>query len=170
MKKYKVGAYLRLSKEEFKSNKKSNSIVNQKELINMYVKEHCNELELCDYYVDDGYSRTTFNRPEFKRMMLDIENNKINTIVVKDLSRLGRDYIKVGDYIENLFSSLKVRFIAINDNYDSNNEIDYVSDIIALKNLTNDYYAKDISKKIEVYFKIKRKMANLLEKMLHMDI
>ncbi len=147
MYKYKVGAYLRLSKEEFTDNKESNSIINQKQIINSYINEHSN-LEVVDYYIDDGYSGTDFNRPEFKRLLNDLKNKKVNTIIVKDLSRLGRNYIEVGNYIENIFPMLKVRFISINDNIDSKEDLDYIQDIIPLKNITNDYYAKDISRKV----------------------
>ncbi len=147
MYKYKVGAYLRLSKEYTIDNKESNSITNQKQIINSYVNEHSN-LELVDYYIDDGYSGTDFNRPEFKRLLNDIKNKKVNTIIVKDLSRLGRNYIELGNYIENIFPMLKVRFISINDSIDSEEDLDYIQDIIPLKNITNDYYAKDISRKV----------------------
>ncbi len=147
MRTYKVAAYLRLSKEEFTDNKESNSITNQKQIINSYINEHSN-LELVDYYIDDGYSGTNFNRPEFKRLLNDIKNKKVNTIIVKDLSRLGRNYIELGNYIENIFPMLKVRFISINDSIDSEEDLDYIQDIIPLKNITNDYYAKDISRKV----------------------
>lgn len=98
MQKYKVGAYLRLSKEEFSNEKESNSITNQKLIIDNYLKEH-KDYELVDYYIDDGYSGTNFNRPEFQRMLEDIKNKKIDVIVIKDLSRLGRNYIETGNFI-----------------------------------------------------------------------
>lgn len=91
---YKVGAYIRLSKEEYKDNKDSNSITNQKQIINAYIKEN-DDLELVDYYIDDGYSGTNFNRPKFKKLLNDIKNKKVNTIIVKDLSRFGRNHIEV---------------------------------------------------------------------------
>lgn len=86
--KNKVGAYLRLSKEKFNADKESNSIINQKQLINDYIKEY-EELKLVDYYIDDGYSRMNFKRPAFSRLLLDLKDKKIDTIIVKDLSRLG---------------------------------------------------------------------------------
>lgn len=86
MKKYKVGAYLRLAKEEFYGDKNSNSIINQKQIINSCIKEN-NDLEFVDYYIDDGYSRTDFNRPGFKKLLIDIKEQKVKTIIVKDLSR-----------------------------------------------------------------------------------
>lgn len=90
---YKVGAYLRLSKEEFKSEKELNSIKNQRQIINDYIKEH-KYLDLIDYYIDDGYSGMNFNRPEFSRLLQDLKDKKINTIIVKDLSRIRRNYDK----------------------------------------------------------------------------
>ena len=89
----KVAAYFRLSKEEFIKEKESNSITNQKLIVDNYLKEH-KEYKLVDYYIDDGYSGTNFNRPEFQRMSEDIKNKKIDVIIIKDLSRLGRNYIE----------------------------------------------------------------------------
>lgn len=90
---YKVAAYLRLSKEEYSNEKESNSITNQKLIIDNYLKEH-REYKLVDYYIDNGYSGTNFNRPEFQRMLKDIKNKKIDVIIIKDLSRLGRNILK----------------------------------------------------------------------------
>ena len=92
MQKYKVGAYLRLSKEEFNNEKESNSITNQKIIIDNYLEKN-KKYKLVDYYIDGGYSGTNFNRPEFQRMLEDIKNKKIDVIIIKDLSRLGRNYI-----------------------------------------------------------------------------
>ena len=94
---YKAAAYLRLSKEEFSNEKESNSITNQKLIIDNYLKEH-KEYKLVDYYIDDGYSGTNFNRPEFQRMLEDIKYKKIDVIIIKDLSRLGRNYIETGNW------------------------------------------------------------------------
>ena len=94
---YKVAAYLRLSKEEFNNEKESNSIINQRQLIDDYLKEH-KEYKLVYYYIDDGYSGTNFDRPEFQRMLEDIKNKKIDVIIIKDLSRLGRNYIETGNW------------------------------------------------------------------------
>lgn len=93
MNKYKVAAYLRLSKEEFSNEKESNSITNQKIIINNYLKEH-NEYKLVDYYIDDGYSGTNFDRPEFQRMLKDIKNNKIDVIIIKDYQDLAEIILK----------------------------------------------------------------------------
>ena len=106
-------AYIRLSKED-KIKDESNSITNQKAIINSYIRNN-NEFELIDFYIDDGYSGTTFDRPEFKRMIKDITEDKVNTIIVKDLSRFGRNHIEADNYIENIFSVLNVRFISIID-------------------------------------------------------
>ena len=97
MQRFNAAAYLRLSKEEFSNEKESNSITNQKFIIDNYLKEH-KEYKLVDYYIDDGYSGTNFNRPEFQIMSEDIQNKKIAVIIIKDLSRLGRNYIETGNW------------------------------------------------------------------------
>ena len=119
-----------------------------------YVKE--NDLELIKEYVDDGISGTTFDRPGFNKMLQDIENRTINMIITKDLSRLGRDYIKTGHYIENYFPQNNIRYVAITDGIDT--YIDSTNnDITPFKAIMNDYYAKDISKKIRSVYKEKQK-------------
>ena len=156
MQKYKVGAYLRLSKEEFNNEKESNSITNQKLIIDNYLKEH-KEYKLVDYYIDDGYSGTTFDRPQYKRMLKDIVEGKVNTIIVKDLSRFGRNHIESDNYIENILPGYNVRFISIIDEIDSFKNPKSVSSIeIPLKNLMNDQYARDISEKVRSTLKIKQ--------------
>lgn len=111
-----MAAYMRLSKED-NENMISNSISNQKMLINEYIDKH-QDLNLIDYYIDDGYSGTSFNRPAFKRLLEDIRDKKINVIIVKDLSRFGRNHIEVDNYIENIFPMLNVRFVSIVDGLD----------------------------------------------------
>ena len=142
---YDVGIYGRLSKEDEKrrtTQDTSDSIQNQLDFLTDYViKKGWN---LVDRYWDDGYTGTNFDRPDFQRMINDIEDGKINCVITKDLSRLGRNYTKTGIYIEEYFPSKKVRYIAVNDNTDS----DIDDDIVPFKNLFNDYYAKDISKKV----------------------
>ena len=101
MQQYKVAGYVRLSKED-KIKDQSNSITNQKAIINFFIK-NSNEFESIDFYIDDGYSGTTFDRPEFKRMIKDITEDKVNTIIVKDLSRFGRNHIEADNYIENSY-------------------------------------------------------------------
>ena len=144
---YKVGAYVRLSREdETKTSNFSESINNQKEYILKYISD--NNLNLVNIYIDDGFSGTNFDRPGFKSLMQDIEANKINMVITKDLSRLGRDHIETGNLIEKVFPSHNIRYVAINDNYDSLEEESSANDIAPFKNVFNDMYAKDISKKV----------------------
>lgn len=138
---YSVALYMRLSKDDKMT--QSLSINNQRKLLYSYVRE--NNLEVYGEYVDDGFSGTTFDRPEFKRMLCDIESGNVNMVVTKDLSRLGREYIQTGQYTEFYFPSKKVRYVAINDNYDSLNRND---DTVPFKNVINEMYARDTSKKI----------------------
>ena len=141
---FKVGIYIRLSRGD--GNLESDSIVSQRSLLNQYVKE--NNYIVVDEYVDDGYSGTNFERPSFKRMIKDIEIGKINVIITKDMSRLGRDYIGTGELIEKFFPNNNIRYIAINDGIDT--FIDNTNnDIAPFKAIMNDMYAKDISKKVK---------------------
>lgn len=154
-KKYNYGGdvtalYARLSKDDALVGD-SNSIVHQKEILAKYAKEH--GFTNIEFYVDDGFSGTNFNRPDFQRMMADAEEGKISTVIVKDMSRFGRDYIMVGYYTEIYFSNLDIRFIAINDNVDSN--IQTENDLTPFKNVFNEWYARDTSKKIRAVFKAK---------------
>ncbi len=147
MNKWKVAAYLRLSIDDGEKTE-SNSITNQKEMISSFAKKD-KELVIKDYYIDDGYSGTDFERPNFQRMMMDITKGKIDTIIVKDLSRFGRNYIETGRYIEEFFPTNNIRFIAINDNIDSYKDPKSIDNVIVpFKNLINDEYARDISNKI----------------------
>ena len=159
---YDAAIYLRLSKEDgdFSSSgekKESNSIANQRKLIEDYLKKHP-EVVSTQEFCDDGFTGANFDRPDFQRMMELVKQRKINCIVVKDLSRFGRDYIESGKYIEKIFPALGVRFIAINDSYDSamtqqmGNEI-----ILPFKNLINDSYSRDISIKVRSNLDIKRR-------------
>lgn len=150
-----VAAYLRLSKEEFNSEKESNSIINQRQIIDNYLKEH-KEYKLVDYYVDDGYSGTNFDRPEFQRMLEDIKNKKIDVIIIKDLSRLGRNYIETGNFVEVVFPAMGVSVISVDENYEMDSLDYYGSDYVPLKNLFNDMYAKDISKKVRSSLIVKK--------------
>lgn len=120
--KYNCATYLRLSRSDG-DQQESNSIKNQRALLNDYMGKHP-ELHKFDEYVDDGYSGTNFERPDFKRMMQDIEKRNVNCIIVKDLSRFGRNYIETGRYLERIFPFMGVRFIATNDHYDSAEEND----------------------------------------------
>ena len=144
MNSFNVGLYIRLSKDD--GNIESDSIVSQRSLLNQYVKE--NNYKVIDEYVDDGFTGTNFERPEFKRMIKDIELGKINIIITKDMSRLGRDYIGTGELIEKYFPNHNIRYIAINDGIDT--FLDNTSnDLAPFKAIMNDMYAKDISKKVK---------------------
>lgn len=155
MQQYKVAGYVRLSRED-KIKDESNSITNQKAIINSYIKNN-NEFKLIDFYIDDGYSGTTFDRPGFKEMIKDITDDKVNTIIVKDLSRFGRNHIESDNYIENFLPGYNVRIISINDNIDtlkSPKSSTYIE--IPLRNLMNDCYARDISEKVKSTLKVKQ--------------
>lgn len=151
---YKTAIYLRLSKGDGDvdgiDKAESNSITNQRMIILSFLKKH-EDLKLVDTYIDDGYTGTNFERPEFNRMMDDVRSGKINCICVKDLSRFGRDYLETGNYIETIFPFLGVRFISVNDHFDTEQDYNENKSLeIALKNLVNDMYAKDISKRLVV--------------------
>ena len=144
---YKTAIYVRLSREDERKIE-SESVENQMEFLKDYVAKDASLL-LTDVYVDRHVTGTKFDRPEFNRMITDIRSGRINCVVVKDLSRLGRNYLEAGDYIEKIFPFFGVRFIAVTDNYDSLTS-DPTEDglVVPLKNLINEAYAKDISKKI----------------------
>ena len=151
-----VALYVRLSVEDG-DKVESNSVVNQKQLLSDFLKENLN-FNLYDFYVDDGYSGTDFERPAFKRLLEDMRNKKFNTIIVKDLSRLGRNYIEVGNYIEQIFPLFNIRFIALNDNIDSFKDPASVNNVIVpFKNLINDEYCRDISNKIRSVLTMKKR-------------
>lgn len=157
---FQAAVYLRLSREDGDviegSKQVSNSIANQNELVMDYLKSRP-EISVISTYTDDGYTGVNFDRPEFQRMLSDIREGKINCVIVKDLSRFGRNYIESGRYIEKIFPMLGIRFIAITDGYDSINE-DMGSDmIVPFKNLINDAYCRDISIKIRSHMDIKRR-------------
>jgi len=145
-----VALYIRLSQEDSDNEDKqeSNSITSQKTLLNEFIEEH-DDLIVYDTYVDDGFTGTNFNRPGFQRLLEDMRNGNINCVLVKDLSRLGRNYIEVGNYIEQIFPLFNIRFIAINDSVDSfKNPTSMNTILVPFKNLINDEYARDTSIKI----------------------
>ena len=153
--------YVRLSREDG-DKEESNSVTGQKDLIRDYMTRHP-ELRECGMKVDDGYTGSNFDRPAFREMMAEVKAGKINCIVVKDLSRFGRDHLGVGEYLEQLFPFLGVRFIAINDNYDSlhsNAESDEL--VIPFKNLINEAYCRDTSIKIRSQLEIKRRRGDFI--------
>ena len=141
---YNAAIYIRLSKEDG-DREESESVTNQRKILKAFAKE--NKYKIYDEYVDDGYTGTNFNRPDFKRMIRDIENKKINMVITKSLSRLGRDYIETGRYIETYFPENEIRYIAILDDVDT--YLDRNCDTVAFKNIMNDYYAKETSKNIK---------------------
>ena len=146
---YKAALYMRLSKDD-DGTSESASIMTQRKMLRSYAAD--NGYLVFDEYVDDGWSGTNFDRPDFKRMIADIEAKKINLVITKDLSRLGRDYITTGQYTEIYFPSKGVRYIAINDGYDSDSPY---TDIAPFKNVINEMYARDTSKKIRSAFTTK---------------
>lgn len=153
---YLCASYSRLSQDDG-DKEESNSIVNQKALIRDFMSEH-QELQLVEEYADDGFSGVNFERPDFKRMMQDVKSQRINCIIVKDLSRFGRNYIETGKYLEQVFPFLGVRFIAINDSIDTSRaQSDAEQFVLPFKNLFNDSYCKDISTKVRSQLAIKRK-------------
>lgn len=145
---YNVGIYIRLSREDEEKKKlESESITNQRNFILEFLNRSSENFNIIDFYIDDGFSGTNFDRPAFKRLINDIESGKVNCVITKDYSRLGRDYIKSGEYLEKYFPEHNVRYIAILDN------IDTVSDsagneMAPYRGILNDQYAKDISKKV----------------------
>lgn len=155
-----VALYLRLSLEDTDKgsvNDESNSIHSQKILLTHFI-ESTPELQKYGVktYIDDGYSGTNFDRPQFKEMLNDIKNNKIYCIIVKDLSRFGRNYIEVGEYLEHIFPLLGIRFISVNDNYDSNKLIGTTGGIeVAFKNLIHQKYSQDASEKVKAAMHLK---------------
>ena len=153
--------YVRLSREDG-DKEESNSVTGQKDLIRDYMTRHP-ELRECAMKVDDGFTGSNFDRPAFQEMMAEVKAGKINCIVVKDLSRFGRDHLEAGEYLERIFPFLGVRFIAINDNYDSmnsNSESDEL--IVPFKNLINEAYCRDTSIKIRSQLEIKRRRGDFI--------
>ena len=153
---YTADAYFRLSREDG-DKMESDSIINQKALVKEFLKTHP-DIHIYQEKVDDGYTGVNFERPAFQEMLEDIKSGKVNCVIVKDLSRFGRNYIEAGRYIEKIFPYLGVRFIAINDNIDTASEMNGSEEmLIPFKNLINDAYCRDISVKIRSHLDIKRK-------------
>ena len=157
---YNACIYARLSRDDG-DKLESDSITNQKALIRDFLSKHP-EIYVVSEKTDDGYSGVNFDRPAFQEMMDEIRSGKVNCVVVKDLSRFGRNYIEAGNYIERVFPFMGVRFIAINDSYDSRDKNQSDSLIIPFKNLINDAYCKDISVKIRSQLEIKRKKGQFI--------
>lgn len=155
---YKIGIYIRLSREDG-DDLESESVTNQRSLLTGFLK--ANGLVVVDEYVDDGYSGGNFNRPGFQRLLKDIQDKKINMVMTKDLSRLGRDHVMTGYYVESFFPENNIRYIAVNDDIDTFYETSG-SEMMPFKLSMNDMYAKDISKKIRSVFKEKQKQGEYL--------
>ena len=147
--------YLRLSREDGELSE-SNSISNQRQIIRSFAQ--ANEIDVCYEYIDDGYSGANFNRPDFKKMIRDMEEGLFSIIIVKDLSRFGRDYIESGKYLQKVFPEKNIRFISVNDNYDSENaDVSDTHLILPIRNFINDSYCRDISMKVKSSKEVKRK-------------
>ncbi|NBJ90190.1 recombinase family protein [Acutalibacter sp. 1XD8-36] len=165
--KFKVAIYLRLSKDDgdlsLSENGKSesNSIHNQRELLMEYISNHP-EMDLYDEFKDDGYTGTNFDRPDFQRMLESIRRGEVNCVLVKDLSRFGRDYIDCGKYIEKVFPRLGVRFISLNDHFDTAVSSSSDNIIVPFKNLINDSYSRDISIKVRTNLDVKRRQGDYI--------
>lgn len=155
---FNVAIYIRLSREDG-DKEESDSVGNQRKLLTEYVAKN-EDFIVYDIYIDDGYSGTNFNRPGFQRMIADIEDGKVNCVVVKDLSRFGRDYIDTGRYLERYFPELGVRFISVTDSIDSMKQT--YDMLIPIKNIFNEQYARDISKKIQATVKSKQKAGEFI--------
>lgn len=162
---YHAAIYLRLSREDGDvaegSRLESNSISNQKDLIMDFVGKHP-EIHIHSIRVDDGYSGVDFNRPSFQQMLDDIKAGEVDCVIVKDLSRFGRNYIEAGRYIEKIFPMMGVRFIAVTDCYDSLEKNNGTEMIVPFKNLINDAYSRDISIKIRSNLEVKRKRGDYI--------
>lgn len=161
---YHVGLYLRLSRDDASlgGRPESDSISSQRELCRAFVRRQ-KDMEIYDIYVDDGYSGTSFERPGFKRMMEDVYAGKVDCIVVKDLSRFGREYIEAGRLIQKIFPALNVRFIAVTDRFDSlTADYNEKALVLPVKNFVNDAYCRDISDKVKSHQKIKREKGEFI--------
>lgn len=149
--------YLRLSREDG-DNKESDSIANQRTLLEQYIQSRP-EFRMVDIYTDDGYTGTNFDRPDFRRMMADVDAGRVNCILVKDLSRFGRDYIGIGQYLEKEFPAKGIRFLALGDNVDSQEGYNM---LLPMVNVLNTQYARDISKKVRSAIQTRQKQGKFI--------
>ena len=145
----KIGIYMRLSRDDDKAGE-SMSIEHQRIILRKYVEEHGGLV--VDEYIDDGFSGTNFDRPDVKRLLEDAQAGRIDTIIVKDLSRFGRNYIQVGQYIDYIFPAYGIRFIALNDNVDTADRSSAAMDMMPIMNVFNEWHAANTSKKIRAVF------------------
>ena len=160
---YNVAVYLRLSRDdESDGGAESNSIRSQRDMIRSFIRKQ-DDMEIYDIYVDDGWSGANFDRPSFRRMMEDIEAGHVDCVIVKDLSRFGRDYIEAGRLIQKTFPAFSVRFIALNDNFDSlTADFNEKTLVLPVKNFVNDAYCSDISKKVRSHQQVKREKGDFI--------
>ena len=160
---YNVAVYLRLSRDdESDGGAESNSIRSQRDMIRSFIRKQDN-MEIYDIYVDDGWSGANFDRPSFKRMMEDIKAGCVDCVIVKDLSRFGRDYIEAGRLIQKTFPAFSVRFIALNDNFDSlTADFNEKTLVLPVKNFVNDAYCSDISQKVRSHQQVKREKGDFI--------
>lgn len=151
-----IAVYMRLSKTDETVAEESNSISMQRILIRKYIAAHFEECEVMEYQ-DDGFSGTNFNRPGVQRLLEDARNEKFDCVVVKDFSRFGRDYMEVGSYLEQIFPFLGIRFVSINDHYDSGSSQGNTADLdVNFKNLLYDLYSKDLSQKVKTSLRARK--------------
>lgn len=146
---YNAALYMRLSRDDTNYSD-SVSIESQRMILRKYAEDH--HLQIYDEYVDDGWSGTNFDRPDFQRMMQDVNDGKVNCIITKDLSRFGREHVVMDYYLEFVFPEKHVRYIAVSENEDTEQGL---SDFVPFKNLFNEWHAKDTSRKIKAVFKVK---------------
>ena len=146
---YRVALYMRLSRDD-EDYGESVSIETQRKIITQFANEQ--HFIIVDEYIDDGWTGTNFDRPAFQRMMEDVESGKVNCIITKDLSRLGREHIMMDYYLEFYFPEKRIRYIAVTENEDTEKGL---SDFVPFKNLFNEWFAKDTSRKVKAAFKAK---------------
>lgn len=156
---WRTAIYARLSYEN-NGQEDDRSLMNQVRYDEDYVQAHAN-LTLIDEYIDNGRTGTNFNRPEFMRLLEDLKSGRVNCIIVKDLSRFGRNYLETGYYLEKIFPFLNIRFIAINDKFDSMDESSKDALIVPIKNMMNELYSKDVSRKISYSMRMKEKKGEM---------
>ncbi len=156
MKRYIIAIYIRLSKEDDKWKEESNSITMQRVLLKKYIEENFADYEVIEF-CDDGYTGTNFERPGMQEMLCRIRDGEIDCVIVKDFSRFARDYVELGSYLEQIFPFLGVRFISVNDGYDSRDYQGSIADIdVNFKNLLYDLYSKDLSEKVRSSLAIRK--------------
>ena len=158
---WQAGLYIRLSREDG-DKPESESVASQKAILQRFISDNP-EINLTDFYIDDGYSGTDFDRPAFQRMLADAASKEINCVILKDLSRFGRNYVEAGKYLEVVFPTFKLRFIAVNDGIDSFAQPSTMNNVIVpFKNIINDEYCRDISVKVRSALDIRRRQGKFI--------